>query len=226
MKQGRIVLSLLLLASGCVNITINNGSGAADAGGITAAWGLGGTSGGTLGTSSFQPPQATDSITLRGNLDQTSNALGWAPATPKTTANFTTSLTIYDSIGKAIQIDIYFGKDDAAGIQPGDSGAWTYHVMTDGVNLAFESDGTRSPSPGMDTQIAAGALRFDTMGRLVSNTVTAEGFYPEAAVGPQVLTFNFGTGTDAGGNGLDGITQYAATSAVTFVAQSGSSFVP
>ena len=219
MKQSRVTLSLLLLASGCVNVTVNNGSGAGDAGASGVVRSLPDGSG-------PQPPRATDSITLRGNLDQTSVDPGWAPSTPKTTANFMTSLVVYDSVGKAIQLDIYFGKDDAAGLQPGDSGAWTYHVMTDGANLAFESDGTRSPSPGMDTEIATGTLRFDTSGRLVSNTVTVEGFYPLAAVSPQMLTFNFGTGTDAGGNGLDGLTQYAATSAVSFVAQSGSAFVP
>jgi len=226
MKQYRLVLSLLFWASGCVNITVNHGSSVGDAGGSVVGSGLGGTSGGTRGASGSQPPRATDSITLRGNLDQSSFDPGWNPTNPKTTANFITSLTVYDSVGKAIQLDIYFGKDDTVRAQPGDSGSWTYHVMTDGINLAFESDGTRSPSPGMDTQIAAGTLRFDTSGRLVSNTVTAEGFYPKAAVCPQLLTFNFGTGTDAGGNGLDGITQYAASSAVSFVAQSGSAFVP
>ena len=233
MKQGRVVLSLLLLASGCVNITINNGSGVGDAGGGSVVWGLGGTSGGTRGAdgagpdgSASQPPRPTDSVTIRGNLDQSALAPVWDPTTPQTTSNFTTSLVVYDSLGKSIQIDIYFGKDDAVRIQPGDSGSWTYHVMTDGMNLAFESDGATPAFPGMATQIAVGTLRFDTVGRLESNTVTAEGFYPKAAVWPQVLTFNFGAGTDAGGSGLDGLTQYAATSAVTFVDQSGSAFVP
>jgi hypothetical protein len=46
-------------------------------------------------------------------------------------------------------------------------------------------------------------LRFDTAGRLVA----------------------FGKGTEAGGSGLDGITQYAATSAISFVGQSGSAAV-
>jgi flagellar hook protein FlgE len=233
MKEGRLVLSLLLLAGGCVDITINNGSGAADAGGGSVVWGLGGTSGGTRGAggansdgSASQPPRPTDSVTIRGNLNETAVAPGWDPRTPQTTSNFTTSLVVYDSLGTAIQIDIYFGKDDAVRIQPGDSGSWTYHVMTDGGNLAFESDGATAAFPGMATQIAVGTLRFDTAGRLVSNTVTAEGFYPKDAVYPQMLTFNFGTGTDSGGNGLDGLTQYAATSAVSFVAVSGSAFAP
>jgi flagellar hook protein FlgE len=171
------------------------------------------------------PAKATDSITIRGNLDQSATALTWDPAQPKTTSNFTTSMTVYDSLGKAIQLDIYFSKNDpTTDTQPGDSGDWTYHVMTDGSNLAFESDGSTTATPNKVTEVAKGTMRFDTAGRLISNTTdTTEQFYPKDAVGPQALSFNFGSGTEGGGSGLDGLTQYAATSAVSFVTQAGSS---
>jgi len=174
------------------------------------------------------PAKATDSITIRGNLDQTATAMTWDPTNPKTSSNFTTSMTVYDSLGKAIQLDIYFSKNDATGTQAGDSGDWTYHVMTDGGNLAFGADGATPGVPGTATQVATGTLRFDTSGRLISNVTdpTASGFYPANSVGPQALSFNFGTGTDpttTNGSGLDGLTQYATTSAVSFVTQAGSS---
>ena len=182
------------------------------------------------------PAKATDSITIRGNLDQTATPMTFDPANPKTTSNFTTSMTVYDSLGKPIQLDIYFSKNDPTdptATQPGDSGDWTYHVMTDGANLAFDSDGTTAAVAGTATQVASGTLRFDTAGRLVSNAPdsdpTKTGFYPKDSVGPQSLTFNFGTGTtpadptQPAGSGLDGLTQYAATSAVSFVTQAGSS---
>jgi flagellar hook protein FlgE len=174
------------------------------------------------------PAKATDSITIRGNLDQTAGPMTWDPANPKVTSNFTTSMTVYDSLGKAIQLDIYFSKSDTAGTQAGDSGDWTYHVMTDGGNLAFGADGATAGVSGTATQVATGTLRFDTSGRLISNVTdpTASGFYPKDSVGPQALSFNFGTGTDpttTNGSGLDGLTQYAATSAVSFVTQAGSS---
>jgi flagellar hook protein FlgE len=172
------------------------------------------------------PAKATDSITIRGNLDQTAEAMTWDPTTPKTSSNFTTSMTVYDSLGKAIQLDIYFSKNDAANTQTGDSGDWTYHVMTDGANLAFGGDGSTPAVAGTATEVATGTLRFDTQGRLISNDTTlADGFYPKDALGPQRLAFNFGTGTGATepGSGLDGLTQYAATSAVSFVTQAGSS---
>lgn len=168
------------------------------------------------------PAKATDGITIRGNLDQTAVAKTWSATDPKGTSNFTTSMTVYDSLGKAIQLDIYFCKN--ATTTAGDSGDWTYHVMTDGANLAFQGDGTTAAVAGTATEVGGGALRFDTSGRLISNTpVATEGFYPKSANGPQPLSFQFGSGTAGGGSGLDGLTQYAATSAVSFVTQAGSS---
>jgi len=181
------------------------------------------------------PAKATDSITIRGNLDQTATAMTFDPANPKTTSNFTTSMTVYDSLGKAIQLDIYFSKNNAAGTQTGDSGDWTYTVMTDGGNLAFGADGATPGAAGTATQVAKGTLRFDTSGRLISNDTAGppdSGFYPADSVGPQKLAFNFGSGTNPTdptnpdtptGSGLDGLTQYATTSAVSFVTQAGSS---
>ena len=176
------------------------------------------------------PAKATDNITIRGNLDQTADIKTWNAANPKTTSNFTTSMTVYDSLGKPIQLDIYFSKKDPTDptFVAGDSGDWTYHVMTDGVNLGLEADGTTTATPGKVTEVATGTLRFDTAGRLVDNTTDSQGFYPKDSNGPQTLNFNFGSGTTpssgaTGGSGLDGLTQYAATSAVSFVTQAGSS---
>jgi flagellar hook protein FlgE len=178
------------------------------------------------------PAKATDSITIRGNLDQSATAMTFDATTPKTTSNFTTSMTVYDSLGKAIQLDIYFSKNDPLANQPGESGDWTYHVMTDGGNLSLEGDGTTAATAGKATEVATGALKFDTSGRLIANAPVVDPvsgaaltFNPKDSVDPQPLTFNFGTGTGAptNGSGLDGLTQYAATSAVSFVTQAGSS---
>ena len=223
MKTSLALVPAIFLASACVDVNINN-QPATDAG--PAGCSLGSANGGSRGDASgsdestVRPPKATDSISIQGNIDQTALSLTWDPANPKTTSNFTTSMTVYNSIGRAIQLDIYFCKDDDGRV-PGVSGDWTYHVMTDGANLQFQSDGISPTTPGSDTEIAEGTLRFDTSGRLMSNILTVQGFYPNDAVGPQVLTFHFGTGTDDGGSGLDGITQFAATSAVRFVTQSG-----
>jgi flagellar hook protein FlgE len=114
-------------------------------------------------------------------------------------------MVCYDSLGKPVQLDIYFCMDSV--------GDWHYHAVTDGLNL---TGGTAGPS-----EVATGELKFDTAGRLTSNTTTLNNFNPINATNPQPLIFNFGSGIDAGGSGLDGITQYAAASAMSFVTQAG-----
>ena len=166
------------------------------------------------------PAEATDEITIRGNLDQKAVAPTWDAADPKTTSNFTTSMTAYDSLGNAIQLNVYFCKNDTT--NSGDSGDWTYHVMTDGGNVSADMNGAGTTA-GTAAEVATGTLTFDTDGKLKANTETLCNFMPNNANGPQNLTFNFGTGTDTpGGTGLDGLTQYSATSAVSFVTQAGS----
>jgi flagellar hook protein FlgE len=175
------------------------------------------------------PAEATNDITIRGNLDQTAAATEgtFTPATAKDSSNFTTTMTVYDSLGNAIQLNIYFCKNDTAGTgtdvtQPGDSGDWTYHVLTDGGNVTQDENAVATTA-GTPAEVATGTLDFNSSGALISNTTTLQGFSPKNATSPQQLTFNFGTGTSTGGSGLDGLTQYAADSAVSFVTQEGSS---
>jgi flagellar hook protein FlgE len=169
------------------------------------------------------PAKATDSITIRGNLDQTAVAPAWDVTNPKTTSNFTTSMTVYDSLGNAIQLNVYFCKNDAASTASGDSGDWTYHVMTDGANVSQDVAGATTTA-GTAAEVASGTLQFGQDGSLISNLPINNNFCPNNAKSPQQLTFNFGTGTGdtPSGSGLDGLTQYSATSAVSFVTQAGS----
>ncbi len=170
------------------------------------------------------PAEATSSITIRGNLDQTATPTdtNFSAADAKDTSNFNTTMTVYDSLGNAIQLEIYFCKKDPANTNAGDSGDWTYHVLTDGGNLSVDGAGNPAVS-GTATEVATGELDFDNQGQLIVNTPILNAFSPKNAVAPQQLTFDFGTGTSTGGTGLDGLTQYAATSAVSFVTQEGSS---
>jgi flagellar hook protein FlgE len=171
----------------------------------------------------FTPAAATENVTLRGNLDPSARPVTFDANNPKTTSNFNTSMTVYNSLGKAIQLDLYFSKNDAANTEPGDLGDWTYHVVTDGANLDTEGDGTTAATPGKPTEVARGVLRFGSCGVLISNVETLNAFDPKGAANPQPLTFNFGTGTAVGGAGIDGMTQFRATSAVSFVCQGGNS---
>jgi hypothetical protein len=165
----------------------------------------------------FAPAAATENITIRGNLDPSSRPVTFNPLMG--TSNFSTSIVVYGSLGDPIQLDIYFSKNDAANTQAGDLGDWTYRFVTDGGNLDTEGDGTTPAT--MPTVVAGGALRFGTCGVLISNATTLNAFNPKGAANPQPLTFNFGTGTAAGGTGVDGITQFGGLPVVSFVSQDG-----
>jgi hypothetical protein len=169
----------------------------------------------------FTPGAATENITIRGNLDPSAPPVTLNSTVAAAPSNFNTSVIVYNSFGRPIQLDVYFSKNDAANTQPGDLGDWTYYVVTDGGNLDAESDGTTPATMGTPTAVAGGALRFGTCGVLISNVTTINAFNPRGAAQPQPLTFNFGTGTAVGGTGVDGITQFRANSAVSSVSQDG-----
>jgi flagellar hook protein FlgE len=159
-----------------------------------------------VGTASAQP-RATTSVTVKANLQSDAAVLAtpWDPAAPASTSNFSTSMTVYDSIGTAHGVQVFFRKTAA--------GAWDWHAMTDGAGL---TGGT----PGTLTEIAGGTLTFDTQGRLSGANQTLNSFNPVGANQNQPVAFNFGDPTPAG-TGLLGVTQFAGQSASTFIGQDG-----
>lgn len=157
-----------------------------------------------VGTASAQP-NPTTTITVKANLQADAPVKTWSAADPAGTSNFSTSMTVYDSLGTAHQVQAFFAKTAA--------GQWEWHAMTDGGGVA-------GGTAGQLTEIASGTLSFDTNGQLQSSTQTAS-FNPLGAAGPQPLSFNFGDPTSAGGTGLLGITQFSSPSASTFIGQDG-----
>lgn len=156
------------------------------------------------------PPKATTTVALKANLDANAQVPtgAWNAAAPVafdgTTGNynFSTSTTVYDSLGNAIPINVYFRKTA--------TGAWEWHATTDGGNLTGGTAGT-------STEIASGTLTFDASGNLTAQTQTST-FNPLGAVNPQPLTFDFGT---PGAPNDVGVTQYGSPSAVSFLGQDG-----
>jgi flagellar hook protein FlgE len=165
-----------------------------------------------VGNASAQP-LATTTVTLKANLeaDDAVTAAAFDPADPSGTSNYSTSMTIYDSLGAAHQTEVYFHKS-------GD-GTWDWHAMTDGGGL-------QGGTTGQLTEIASGDLTFDTQGRLdTSSQNAAPVFNPLGANAPQPLTFNFGDATGGApsttATGLAGVTQFSSTSATTYIGQDG-----
>lgn len=150
----------------------------------------------------------TGEITIKAKLDPNAAILTFDPANPSNTSNFNTSVTIYDSLGQAYDVTVYWNRTA--------TGAWDWHAMVpDGAVL---TGGTA----GAPAEIATGTLTFDTSGRLDTETQTAT-FNPLNAVNPQPLTFDFGDPLSAGGTGLEGIVQNVGgnRNETTFTGQDG-----
>jgi len=160
-----------------------------------------------LGNASW-PASPTTAISAIGNLDANAAipALPFDPLNAAATSNTSTSVTAYDSLGTAHQVDIFFTKTAA--------GAWNWNALTDGGGLTGGTAGT-------PTQIANGTLTFDTTGKLTAQTTAASTFNPINATNPQALTFSFGDPTGGGGTGLLGVSQFAGASGFTKTNQDG-----
>jgi flagellar hook protein FlgE len=140
------------------------------------------------------------------NLDGTAGIMTWDPADPAGTSNFSTSATVYDSLGGAHRVDVYFVNDGA--------GAWQWHAMVDG--------GEVGGTPGTPQEIASGNLTFNTDGALDTEVTGSSSADFTGATPGQVINFDFGDAiTTDGGTGLAGSTQYAAPSNVLRVDQDG-----
>ncbi|MBC7977450.1 MAG: flagellar hook protein FlgE [Myxococcales bacterium] len=146
------------------------------------------------------PPVATSTATMKLSLDSaTVVGPAWDPANPNTTSNYATSATVYDSLGTAHHVDVYFRAQGG--------GAWEYHAMVDGSELSGGAAGTPS-------EIATGTLQFNTDGALLSQSLTASSVDFLNATPGQTIAFNFGDDIASGGTGRDGTTQYTGASAV------------
>jgi flagellar hook protein FlgE len=133
------------------------------------------------------PPQATSGIDIKLNLDAGEEVMAdpWDPANPGDTSNYSSTVTVYDSLGNPIEADIYYRKTGA--------NSWEYKVLVDGETV---SNGT----PGTPSEIASGTLDFDTEGELTTHTPAATTFQPVDATQPQDITIDFTGSTQVAGD--------------------------
>jgi len=164
--------------------------------------------------SAASPALPSATVTIKANLDAAAAvpAVAFDPANPVATSNFSTSVSVFDSLGIQHQVDVYFvktGNDAVTG-----NAQWTYHALTDGGGLTGGTAGTA-------TEIQSGDLVFDTTGKLKTVANVAGAFNPLNATQAQSLKFNMGDDIDSGGTGLNGTTQFAAQYGATSVTQDG-----
>jgi flagellar hook protein FlgE len=169
------------------------------------------------------PARATEKIEVTANRDSAATANNtaaivgppavaanpWDPQNPANTANFSTTMTVYDSLGNGHTADVYFRQSDTV------ANSWDYHVLTAGADV---TGGTA----GQNSEIGSGTLAFTTNGALntFTETVPVTVDFVGATAG-QTIALDFGTSIGAGGTGLDGTTQFAGSSNVSSQNQDG-----
>jgi flagellar hook protein FlgE len=137
----------------------------------------------------------------------------WAVDDPANTSNFSTTMTVYDDLGGAHTLDIYFRKTA--------DNTWDWYGLVAG-------DDTADPAAaGTNVQVGTGTLTFNndptaaTVGALdgVSANTVSVNFAGIASA--QTITVNFGTSLADGGTGLDGVSQFASPENVSSQTQDG-----
>ncbi len=154
------------------------------------------------------PATPTEKANMAVNLDSKSEQPpAWDPTDPGTTSNFSSGLTVYDSLGNAHDLTVYFRKSGA--------NSWEWHAMADGAEM---SGGT----PGVPTEGASGTLSFTTSGALDTETVNQSQWDFTDATAGQAIAFDFGKSiTGDGGTGFDGTTQFGSASSTSGIQQDG-----
>ncbi len=155
-------------------------------------------------------PKATSHVQIGMNLnseDSTPTA-AWnldpknGPA--KDSYNYSTNIVVYDAYGATHTVSLYFRKVD--------DNTWEVHYVYKDDSGQYKEAGTQQLSfnDGSDDN-PAGSLKDDNS----SNPIKFSDW------NNLEIYFDYGTGTDEGGSGLDGTTQFAQDSNVSFIHQDG-----
>lgn len=187
------------------------------------------------------PPKSTNNAAVQLNLSSaatptidpnTGLVKVFDPADPNGTSQFSTALTVFDSLGNGHTVDIYFQKTA--------DNAWNWHMATLANQLAGAGGNTR-------VLLGSGQLTFSDTGALDTVTTTADNNGPlTAPVQGASVNFDFGGGAQLGQGvnfdfgtpqrilsngafvpspgaptGFEGTTQFAAASSTLLQSQDG-----
>ncbi len=144
------------------------------------------------------PPSITEEIDMVLNLDSAEDALTFDLTDPGATSNYSTALTIYDTLGQSHTITVYFTKTAAQ--------AWEWNATIDGSDV---NGGT----PGTAQLFGTGDIAFTTNGLL--STAMPMDFYTGA------ITFANGIAATDIDVDYSSTTQYGSPSIIQILTQDG-----
>jgi flagellar hook protein FlgE len=153
------------------------------------------------------PARATEKVDLSMNLDSRVQVKQFNPAEPEESSNFSHSVTVYDNVGTARLVTVYYNKTA--------NNNWDYRVMADGKDANGGQVGTM-------VEMASGKLVFNDKGVLQEEQEGSNSFnFNQGAAQGQKIKFNWGKSITEGGDGLDATTQYGSDSAIARHTQNG-----
>ncbi len=159
-------------------------------------------------------PSSTTTVDFVANMDSRETIPSTFDVTnPSGTSNFSTSVTVFDSLGNGHLVTTYFRKS----VEAAAGNSWQWFTVVPGADNAN--------SANAEIQ-ANGTLTFNNSGALnIESAITSPtgGFdFSGGAAQNQAIVFDFGNSiTTDSGLGLDGVTQFGSTSAVLNQTQNG-----
>lgn len=160
------------------------------------------------------PPKQTEVLTLNVQLDSRVDILKqpFDNMHPSETSNFSTSVTVFDSHGRAHQASVYFRKLEAneEGIE------WEWHGMVDSKEVTDPDDSALK-------EFSNGRIQFDKNGLLKNEILENSSVnFSNGAFPKQQINFDFGRNIGAEqGNGTNASTSIAGESITVFHKQDG-----
>jgi flagellar hook protein FlgE len=158
----------------------------------------GAISGIQIPSGALSPPVATTTMSVDLNLN--------SGATADATSDFSTPVTVYDSLGKSHILTVSFQKTD--------TNTWSYQVSLPGADVTAGTAGTPYDIPN-----ASGSLTFDTNGQLTSPAAGSPiaVSIPGLSDGATDLSINWDLYNNAAGR----LTQFGQASAASASSQDG-----
>ncbi|HEX9593848.1 MAG TPA: flagellar hook protein FlgE [bacterium] len=158
------------------------------------------------------PPQATTTATIGANLDSRVTAPPAFDINDTTnTSNFSTTLTVYDTLGNDHFLTFFFRKASSLN--------WEWYAAVDKTEIT-----NPLPTDTTLTQVGSGTLAFTGDGALFDETTTTpiSVTWNDLTI-PHTIASDFGTNINSEGSvtGLDGTTQFGSPSNVAAQTQDG-----
>ncbi len=140
------------------------------------------------------PPQETTDITIDARLNSEADVQSFDVNNPGDTSNYSAPVTVYDSLGNAHQMDVYFSKTA--------DNTWEWNAVVD--------QGEIGGTEGVPEIAASGQLDFTTDGALNAETPTMAWSATFNGASAQPLNFDFGQSIAEGGTGnMNASVQYS-----------------